>query len=664
MSQDPIRFVFGVHVHQPVGNFDHVIREHVEQVYLPFLEHLADRDFLPICLHISGPLLEWLERHDARYLERVADLAAGGRVELLTSGFYEPVLPALSRRDRIEQLQWMREALMRRFGVEPRGLWLTERVWEPDLAAELAEAGVRYVLVDDRHFLVTGFPRERLHRPFWTESDGRSVALFPIDEKLRYLVPFKPPRETLAYLAELRAEGQPLAVLADDGEKFGGWPGTREWLYEQGWLVEFLDRMAEATADGTVRLTTLGEALRDVPSGGLAYLPTASYREMEGWSLPPGPAARYSRLAADLQESGRAIDLSLVRGSHWRNFLVRYPESNRMHKKMMALSSLCRERGDPAGARRAIGRAQCNDAYWHGVFGGLYMMHLREAIWHNLAVAERELRRGEPLGAESLDLWGEGTEVIWVHSDAFSAVVAPSRGGCVEEYTVFADLTNYANTLTRRKEAYHKVQEHGQAEAGDPAPEGSSSESANSASETDGTPTIHELEGTIRLERLPPLDPDDRALFVDRVLSADTTMEAYSQGTFEPLRSWAGTRMVVAHLATERTAEVVLRDPDGQLEKRIRFDSDGSLRVSLRWDSRGFPETAHFTSEISLAAHLGVRFDPEPVEIWSHPVETVSKSEDGVQETPQGVSVTPLWPVTRGYARIAIPAPSADGMVF
>jgi len=38
-------------------------------------------------------------------------------------------------------------------------------VWQPELAADLAEAGVEYVLVDDRHFLVSGFRHDELHRP-------------------------------------------------------------------------------------------------------------------------------------------------------------------------------------------------------------------------------------------------------------------------------------------------------------------------------------------------------------------------------------------------------------------------------------------------------------------------------------------------------------------
>jgi len=192
---DPVRFVFGVHFHQPVGNFDHVFEDHLRDVYLPLVERLTAQRFLPFALHMSGPLLEWLEQHAGAYLDTIGRLAADGQVELLLAGFYEPVLASLTRADRLDQIGWMREAIKRRFGVEATGLWLTERVWEPDLAGDLADAGVRYLLVDDRHFLVSGFERDRLHAPFLTESGGKRVALFPIDERLRYLIPFRPPSE-------------------------------------------------------------------------------------------------------------------------------------------------------------------------------------------------------------------------------------------------------------------------------------------------------------------------------------------------------------------------------------------------------------------------------------------------------------------------------------
>src|SRR6266568_41658 len=624
---DPVRFVFGVHLHQPVGNFDHVFEEHLRDVYRPLVERLAAHRFFPFALHLSGPLLEWLEAHDTKYLDQLGRLAADGHVELLLAGFYEPVLASLPRPDRIEQIGWMREAIQRRFGVEATGLWLTERVWEPDLAGDLADAGVRYVLVDDRHFLVSGFERESLHAPFWTESGGKRVAVFPIDERLRYLIPFKPPASIAAYLRELRAAGRPLAVFVDDGEKFGGWPGTKDWVYTRGWLDQFLDAMAALVTAGEVRLTAPGAALRDVRSGGIAYLPTASYREMETWALPPAAAVRLAALERDLGETRVAgPDGALIRGGHWRNFLVKYPEANRMHKKMLALSALCRQRGDPPAARRAIGRAQCNDAYWHGVFGGLYLPHLRAAIWRNLAQAERQLRHGEGIVAEELDLDCDGQPEIWIHSPAFSAVVSPNRGGALGEFTVFASGVNYADVLPRRREVYHEVK----------------ADEAHTAAASEGTRSIHDLERSSRLQQLPPVDQVDRALFVDRVVAGDGMLE---------LASWARAAFYVIIRASDKAVEVILHARTGAFEKRMRFEPSGELTVSYRWDPAAFPADAFFYTEISVSQKLDL--DLTPVAFT-----TVSRSESGFEETVQGYAYTPRWPARAGEARVTLVQPS------
>ncbi len=196
----PLRLAFGVHLHQPVGNFDSVFEQHLAEVYRPLTTALTEEEFLPVTLHLSGPLLDWIEGHAPDWLDQIGRLASDGRLELLASGYDEPILAMLPRADRLEQVGRMREALRRRFGVTATGLWLTERVWEPDLAADLSEAGIEYTLVDDHHFLVAGHPRESLHRPWLTEADGQRLALLAIDERLRYLVPFRPPSELADYL--------------------------------------------------------------------------------------------------------------------------------------------------------------------------------------------------------------------------------------------------------------------------------------------------------------------------------------------------------------------------------------------------------------------------------------------------------------------------------
>ncbi|HET9150392.1 MAG TPA: alpha-amylase/4-alpha-glucanotransferase domain-containing protein [Gemmatimonadales bacterium] len=635
----PVRFLLGFHLHQPVGNFDHVFQEHVDRVYTPLLLALERRAAFPVSFHISGPLIEWLERHAPAYLERIGRLAADRQIELLAAGWTEPVLGALLRTDRIEQVQWMREELRRRFGVEPHGLWLTERVWSPELAADLVDAGVRYVLVDDRHFLASGIPRAALHRPQMTEAEGRRLTVFAIDERLRYLIPFQPPEASGQYLRELHHAGQPLAILADDGEKFGGWPGTYEWVYERGWLDRFFDQLDELRTDGIAGLGTFSQALQETPSGGLVYLPTASYREMEGWALPAPAAIRLEALERELGEEWLASERgALVRGSHWRNFLAKYPESNRMHKKAQHLSLLCRQRGNPAEVRRAVARAQCNDAYWHGVFGGLYLPHLREAIWLELARAEASLRHAEPLTLECLDFDFDGHDELWAHGAHGSLLVSPARGGAVEELTRFGRGRNLCDTLTRRWEAYHDHALH--ATAG--------------GATHGGTPSIHDLEQQLRLEDRPAVDLDERSMLRDRILGADVTREQYERADYPPVASFTQTPLQWASESLPDGLVIAMHEDTSpyRLAKRLRFGHDASLAADYEWNATG--DTGQwFTVELTLAEDLPIEHDAE--EEWRHTVETVAKSERGFDRTRQGTGVLLRWPVARGkgWLRVA-----------
>ena len=140
----------------------------------------------------------------------------------------------------------MSRFLQENFHVQAKGAWLAERVWEPHLARPLAEAGISYTVLDDSHFRKAGFTEEQLLHYYLTEEEGRRLFIFPISEKLRYLIPFAEPEETVDYLAKMaNEEGDRVIVLADDGEKFGSWPGTAKHVYEKKWLRRFFKLLSE-----------------------------------------------------------------------------------------------------------------------------------------------------------------------------------------------------------------------------------------------------------------------------------------------------------------------------------------------------------------------------------------------------------------------------------
>src|SRR5216117_3789964 len=69
-------------------------------------------------------------------------------------------------------------------------MWLAERVWEPHLPRVLAQAGVEYVLLDDSHFAQAGLDPDALGGYYLTEDQGVRLRVFPISQRLRYLIPF------------------------------------------------------------------------------------------------------------------------------------------------------------------------------------------------------------------------------------------------------------------------------------------------------------------------------------------------------------------------------------------------------------------------------------------------------------------------------------------
>jgi hypothetical protein len=312
----------------------------------------------------------------------------------------------------------------------------------------------------------------------------------------------------------------------------------------------------------------------------------------------------------------------------------------------MALSALCRRRGDPEEVRRAIGRAQCNDASWHGVFGGLYLPHLREAVWLNLAHAERALRSDEKLAAQVLDFDADGSDEVWVHSAHFSVVVAPARGGAVVEYTIFEDGVNYADVLTRRREAYH-----------DEALAQAAHKDTAHKPDDHGMASIHDLEHAMTLVERPAIDLDDRAFFVDRILSSDVTAERHARADYAPVKSWARSRLHFDVIDDKDGVEIVCTG--NGIEKRIRFSENGEIVVSWIWNPSAFEADARFASEISLFRPLDIVSNP-PALTWTSPVETVSKSEKGLDRTVQGESVTLLWNAALGGASLRVNLRTVD----
>lgn len=473
-----ISLLFGIHCHQPVDNFSHVVDEATLKSYKPFLEVVSGYPNFKFSVHYSGWLLEYLQKNQKETFRLLCELSEKRIIEFFSGGYYEPILASIPSKDRIDQIKKLNKFIKKNFNQEPKGLWLTERVWDNSIIADVIECGIEYVAVDDYHFMSIGFKEEELRGYYVTEESGVSLKVFPISQELRYRIPFRYANEALLYIESI-AKDNNAAIIFDDGEKFGLWPQTYEWVYQKEWLKLFLDAL---TSSKIVTPMHFSEYVKENKPLGLVYLPITSYYEMGEWSLFAHHAIKLEELQKLANENGFEKEAKiLIKGGIWKNFLLKYKEASRIHKRALELSKKRDEIKDKSFDEELF-KLQTNDVLWHGVFGGLYLPNLRDNAYRFLANAENIYY--EDLEDELLEIADnnlDGYNEAKFVTNSFIAIFDQKDGELVE--LLLRDKRfNFQNTLTRYKEAYHyKVESQ------------LDKESSNLKS-SDGIDTIHELD--------------------------------------------------------------------------------------------------------------------------------------------------------------------------
>ena len=689
----PFHLLLIVHAHQPAGNFEHVFEECYRTSYDPFLAMIEKHPAVRLALHYSGPLLLWIEKNHPEYFDRLRKLVAAGRVELIGGGFYEPILISIPTTDQVEQLNRLASYLEQQFGKRPTGAWLAERVWEPQLPGSLAAANVAYTLVDDLPFIAAGFEAEELFGAYIAEDRGKSVWLFPGLKDLRYLIPFRKPEETIAYL-EKAGQVHPggVAAFGDDMEKFGCWPGTFKHCYTDGWLEEFLTSLEENSS--WLKTVTPGEFMANNVPLGRADLPAASYAEMMEWVLPTNTRQKF--FALEKEFASRPEVLAFLRGGSWRGFFRKYPEANLLHKKMLRASAAVasipprRTSAEYAAqnleARDRALRGQGNDAYWHGVFGGIYAPHLRTEIWRNLIRAEALADQLTPGGlmprVELVDYDADGTPEILFSAPEFQALLKPSDGATISFFDFRPASSTLINSVIRRPEAYHSRLR----------------EAANAKPADGGAVSIHEqvLVKEPNLERFLRYDRYPRHAF--RLFLFDPSQ---THADFEELRladvgpAASGAYLLHASSANYADLQFSCELPEhaaeggqvprlsvtklflfGPTPQGCEVSCDLSISFSaplLRPLAVGLESVINFLAPADAdrffktpSGPQGLRFSgvlPAPLlrvedgwqkirvtlhapgsqEFWIAPIETVSESEGGFERVYQGSQILALW---------------------
>lgn len=446
------KLLFGIHMHQPVDNFDWVIEHGVDVCYGPFFEVMSKYPEFRFSVHCSGWLMEQIKEKHPKLYKQIMALAKKGSIEFFSAGYYEPILSVIPAEDRVTQIELLSNSIAKQFKQTPKGLWLTERVWESSLIPDLKKAGIKYTVMDDYHFQCAGFDEDILDGYYMSEEGGSEIGLFPISKKLRYAIPFLNVESAIKAIKSYTREKNSAAIIFDDAEKFGMWPGTHEWVYTKGWLESFVKTVLADEAIETMHFGTYHEQEK---TRGIAYLPNVSYYEMGEWSLRANDALKLEAFKQEMgHERYEKEGVKFLKGGIWKNFLVKYEESNRIHKRTLELSK-ARAGVNKATFDKALYKAQTNDSLWHGVFGGLYLPNLRDNAYRYIIEAE-DIRYGKKNLLVSDENELDGYEKVKLVTQNYIFRFDSAHGGQLVEFDNRKERFNWQNTLTRRREAYHQ----------------------------------------------------------------------------------------------------------------------------------------------------------------------------------------------------------------
>lgn len=669
-----ITFIFAVHNHQPIGNFDFVFEEVYQKSYKPFFDVLEEFPQIKITQHYSGVLLDWLETNHPEFIDRLRKLIKNNQIEILSGAYYEAILSIIPPVDRVRQIKKLSDRIYNLFGVQPKGIWLAERVWEQAIVKEISEAGIEFLPIDDAHFQYAGKLDRELYGYYTTEEQGRVIKVFPGSKKLRYTIPFAPVEETINWFRKIASEGRDMIVVfADDGEKFGAWPNTYTHLYENNWLKNFF---REITANSSwIKMEHFDSAIKNQSALGRVYLPTASYPEMLKWALPVESTNEFEEFENILSSQNLSRFSTFVRGGYWRNFLAKYPEANWLHKKMLRVSNKIQkyqeEGRDVTKAVDYLLAGQCNDAYWHGVFGGLYLTNLRFPLYQNLIKAECELDKvsSNYPSIEVTDFDCDGLPEILYESSKLNLYLKPDKGGAIYEADYKSKHINILDVLSRSKEYSHKKLLQ-----------------ATNAQSTEG----HLLESLI-------YDNYKHASLIDHFFAESTTVQDFIKNSYvelgdfvdNPYQFSVDTRKGITNIDLMRRGKVLnqnfsheieiikiitLKDNDSDISVKYQLiNLSGkplNLRFGVEWNYgllAGDATDRYYNVEgaklddprlksvgslkdIRLLAlvdeWLKLRVELETTsnaEFWRCPIETVSLSEAGLEKVYQSSVVIPIW---------------------
>ncbi len=179
------KVIIGLSCMKFVDEHDETNEELYLKVIKPFLREVYRYPDIKAVLHFSGVLLDWLEEKHPEIIMLIAELIKKRKqLELLGSGYYEPILTMISPADRTGQIESLTTLMRKKFGKRPRGCWIAGNYWDNSLINPVKSSGMDYVFLDFEKMIIAGIEADDKYNVCVTEENGKLINVFPIHRDL------------------------------------------------------------------------------------------------------------------------------------------------------------------------------------------------------------------------------------------------------------------------------------------------------------------------------------------------------------------------------------------------------------------------------------------------------------------------------------------------
>ena len=232
-----MKWINFLHIYQPPTQAKEIVDRVTKESYQLIVALVKKYPRLKLTMNINGSLLELWEKYG--HTDIIFDfkkLVESGRIELVGSAMYHPIMPLIPIEEMRQQIKLNTEISKKIFGsaYKPRGFYIPEMAYSDEVGRVISSMGFEWIILDEIHLGKKIDPA--------TKYNIKNVGLSVMFRNNSVSKTFPPEFVIKDSLYE-----RPLLITAHDGELYGHWHTQDNGYYEKSFTHQGIEFVTGST---------------------------------------------------------------------------------------------------------------------------------------------------------------------------------------------------------------------------------------------------------------------------------------------------------------------------------------------------------------------------------------------------------------------------------